>query len=275
MATDTHFSRILSCPHCGLALHTHDRGATCDNQHSFDRAREGYFNLIVGGRLSPSVVAGDTAEALAARRRFLSSGGYSLVADALRETVLATLAIADGPILDVGCGEGYYLSQIKTSEAHGLDVSKKAVQMASRLLPDATFVVGSAFRLPILDSSCAAVFSVFAPHSFHEFARILKPGARWTTVTPGPHHLQEMRPIHAGKAASKALEREHRRREPPAESDSAERISYSLVLSAESAHDLFTMTPLQWQKNAADNIAGLREVSIDMWVSSGSRDNRA
>jgi len=116
-------------------------GASCTNNHSFDRAREGYLNLLVGGRLSSQTVPGDTPDSLAARRRFLSGGHYSPIARALSDLV----GTPSGPLFDAGCGEGYYLSQMTAQHRYGLDVSKKAVQLASRLLPANQFVVASSY----------------------------------------------------------------------------------------------------------------------------------
>ena len=169
-----------------------------------------------------------------------------------------------GPVLDVGCGEGWYLSQLESPQKFGLDISKRAVQMASKLIPNAQFIVGTAHRLPILNESCDAVFTVFAPHSHSEYLRVLRPGGRWVTVTPGPQHLHEMRP----KKDPSIEERERLRSEPPQESQQAERVTFSLSLSIDAAHDLFSMTPLRWQ-TAAD-AAPVTSVTADVWVSWGT-----
>lgn len=250
---------ILACPHCSRALQIDSHVAACESGHSFDRAREGYFNLLLAGRVASSATPGDTAESLSARRRFLNDGWYQPIVSALRDA----LGIVDGAVLDVGCGEGYYLSHIDAPEKFGLDISKKAVQMASKSYPESQFVVGTSFHLPVLNESCAAVFTVFAPHSFDEYKRILQPGGTWVTVTPGPHHLVEMRP----KRDEKILEREERRTAPPEECDEAERVQFTLHLTDEAAHDLYTMTPLQFQASSAQAVEHVREVSVDVWVS--------
>lgn len=259
MAEETKYSSVFACPHCAQPLVVLTNGASCPNGHSFDRAREGYFNLMVAGRVASSAISGDTAESLAARRRFLNGGWYSPIVDALKDA----LGHVDGALLDVGCGEGYYLSHLDAASKQGLDISKKAVQMASKSQQDAQFVVGTSFRLPVLNSSCAAVFTVFAPHSFDEYKRVLREEGTWVTVTPGPHHLAQMRP----KRDEKILEREQRRTEPPAEADDAVRVQFSLELSDEAALDLYTMTPLQFQSASAQAVTHVREVSVDVWVS--------
>lgn len=260
MGTDISILTVFACPHCTMPLHLGQYEARCENNHLFDRSRDGYINLVVGGRLAPNSTSGDTSESLRSRRSFFATGSYAPIATALAEA----LGDITGPILDVGCGEGYYFTHINATEKYGIDISKKAVQMASKLLPDAHCAVASAFRLPIVDHSCAAVFSVFAPHSFEEYARVLKPGGTWVTVTPGPHHLQQMRP----KRDLSIDEREERRSEPPAQAQLAKRIQFDLDLSPSTANDLFSMTPLVWQ-TAAD-ASPTTQVSVDVWVSSGT-----
>ncbi len=237
-----------------------ERDARCPNGHSFDRAKEGYFNLMHSGRIPSSTTAGDTAESLQARRSFLNSNAYAPVVSALT----SMLGPVNGPVLDVGCGEGFYLSHIEAPEKYGLDISKKAIQMASRAYPDTQFVVGTSFHLPVQDHSCSAVFTVFAPHSINEYERVLRPGGKWVTVSPGPHHLEEMRP----RKDEKIREREQRRTEPPAGCSVSERVQFTLTLTDSTARDLYTMTPLQFQASSAEAVETVRSVSVDVWISS-------
>lgn len=263
---------VLACPHCGLPLRLGAISATCETGHSFDRGRGGYLNVLVGGRLAATATPGDTPDALAARRRFLTAGHYAPIAAALAHAV----GTPDGSLLDVGCGEGYYLSQLALPNRYGLDVAKAAVQMAARLLPDVQFVVGSAYRLPVLDASVAVVTSVFAPHPIAEFERVLQSGGRWVTITPGPDHLREMRPVLSGESERKAGERLQRRADPPAEATTATRVQFQLALDAAALRELFYMTPIRWQAGATGNEdeAG-RTVSVDVWVSSATKGSRA
>lgn len=253
--------RVLACPHCALALTLTGSGATCPTGHSFDRGRGGYLNLLVGGRLGPTVTSGDTPDALQARRRFLTAGHYAPVAEALA----AAVGEPPGPVLDVGCGEGYYLSGLAVEERYGLDVSKAAVQMAARAHPTIQFVVGTAYRLPVIDHTVGVVVSVFAPHPFEEFARVLRPDGWWVAVSPGPRHLQEMRPALTGESAQKTAERLERRSLPPPEAVGSTHIEFTLDLPAEAAHDLFLMTPIRWQAGA--RVEGPASVTVDVWVS--------
>ena len=261
MAEVSNDHSIFACPHCGGAFASIATGVVCPKGHSFDRAREGYLNLLVGGRLSGSTTPGDTAESLAARRRFLNTGSYAPIVHALS----ATIGTTSGAVLDVGCGEGYYLSHINAPQKFGLDISKRGIQMASKTFPTAHFVVGNAYRLPVLDNSCAVVFSVFAPHAIDEFIRVLEPQGKWITVTPASQHLTQMRP----KKDEQITQREIRRETPPEHATYAERIQFNLNLSHDDAHDLFTMTPLLWQ--TAAHASPTQHVSVDVWVASGTK----
>ncbi len=118
----------------------------------------------------------------------------------------------------------------------------------------------------MLDHSAGVVISVFAPHPFDEFSRVLRPDGWWVTVTPGPCHLQEMRPEARSESATKIEQRMQRRSLPPPDATSAVRVQFNLDLSAEAAHDLFLMTPIRWQ--AGDRVDGPASVSVDVWVSS-------
>lgn len=230
----------------------------CPHQHTFDRAREGYVNLLVSGRKSSGSTSGDTPDSLAARRRFLHGGWYQPISDALTDA----LGTIDGPVLDVGCGEGYYLSRVSSSQPCGLDISKRAVQMTSKIIPDGEFVVASAYRLPVVSQSCGAVFSVFSPYSLDEFRRVLQPHGKWVTVSPGPHHLKEMRP----KRDEKVEEREQRRTGAPDGSTTAQRLTFELELTDEAAIDLYSMTPLRWQASSQEAVQTVRHVTVDVWI---------
>lgn len=253
-------STIFVCPHCGQAIHESQSTAQCSEGHTFDFAKEGYLNLLVAGRLPSSATPGDTPDSLQARRRFLSTGWYEPIATAVQ----GLLQNADGPVLDVGCGEGYYLSHIDADSTFGIDISKKAIQMASKAYPMSQFAVASSYRLPVDDSSCAGVFTVFAPHSFSEYQRVLVTGGTWVTVTPGPHHLKEMRPSRDDTVE----EREQRRNEPPEQATQAERLQFTLHLTEEASVDLFSMTPLRWQ--TAARARPVTDVSVDVWIASGT-----
>jgi 23S rRNA (guanine745-N1)-methyltransferase len=176
-----------------------ERAFVCGHRHAFDMAREGYVNLLLPGRKRPKI-RGDTKVMLQARRRFLEMGYYGPLSRAVNEQVAARLGGQTAvTIVDVGCGEGWYLGQLQQRLADvtgcffGVDVAKSAVQMAAKRYPAAQFVVADVWqKLPFADASVAVLLNLFAPRRAAEFARVLAPGGLLLIVIPQPHHLQQL-----------------------------------------------------------------------------------
>ena len=199
----------LLCPVCRSRLGFSDtagRSLLCPGGHSFDAAKQGYFNFLVG---KGTVFEADTADMVAARFEFLSAGHYRPLADAVADLAAAALGGAGaqrpGTVLDAGTGTGHYLRALLDRmsldrtpvEAIGLDISKFALRRAARLNPDAINVVTDVWQpLPVADDAVDVVTVVFAPRNAAEFARVLRPGGRLVVVTPWPGHLGEV----AGRA---------------------------------------------------------------------------
>ncbi len=201
----------LRCPICAEPLAPGERAFTCATGHSFDRARQGYVNL-----LRPTRLRGDTPEMLRARRRFFDVGWYTPLAEALTQAARAwltgegsSLAPAARALLDAGCGEGYYLRYLGEALApqfeeggwrlYGMDLAKDAVRMAAARAPQqhaapATWLVASSKdRLPFADAGLGALLTIFAPRHAEEFARVIAPGGLLLVVTPTGEHLAEAR----------------------------------------------------------------------------------
>jgi 23S rRNA (guanine745-N1)-methyltransferase len=202
----------LLCPVCrqGLRFTGGARTLGCGAGHSFDAARQGYFNFLVG---KGTVFEADSADMVAARFNFLSAGHYQPLADAVAG--LATPALREAPagrplVLDAGTGTGHYLRAVLDrvadsgpAAAVGLDISKFALRRAARLNPEALNVVGDVWQpLPVAENAVDVVTVVFAPRNAAEFARVLRPGGRLVVVTPRPGHLAEV----AGPAGMLGIE---------------------------------------------------------------------
>ena len=139
----------LLCPICGETLTKQEKSYVCPNRHSFDIARQGHVNLLPVQN-KRSLNPGDTAQQVAGRRAFLDGGFYGPIRDAL--CALAKDHGCTGPILDVGCGEGYYSAQLAKmleTELLGLDISKEAVRYAAGRYKHAAWICASAARLPV------------------------------------------------------------------------------------------------------------------------------
>lgn len=188
----------LLCPvrHCGNPLTREERAFRCPRGHSFDIARSGYCNLLQP-QDSKSKHPGDPKEAVLARRRFLEAGHGDFLRAALLETFDALALPARPAILDVGCGEGFFLGNLarkREIEGHGIDLSIPAVDLAARRWPDLSwFVVNADRTLPYADASFDLALSLTARRNAPELRRILKPGGLLLVAIPGEDDLIELR----------------------------------------------------------------------------------
>ena len=182
------------CPVCSSALEVDLAGFECSSRHRFDRAREGYVNLLPGGRLKGRP-AGDSEAMVRARRTVFDAGLYRPVTDTVAE-VVASLARGTGAVLDCGCGEGSYLAAAcarSAADGWGIDVSKPAVKLAARRHQGLHFAVASSYALPFDDAVFDAVLSVFSPRPLTEMIRVLAGGGAAVVVTPGADHLRQLK----------------------------------------------------------------------------------
>ena len=185
----------LLCPICGELLTKQDKSYRCASNHSFDIARQGHVNLLPVQR-KRSLNPGDTAEQVVSRRAFLDGGFYAPIRDAL--CALAKDHGCQGPILDVGCGEGYYsagLAQTLNAELLGLDISKEAVRYAAGRYKNATWICASAAHLPVKDQSVGLLTSLFALTMPEEFQRVLRQDGAYIQVLAAEDHLLGLKNI--------------------------------------------------------------------------------
>ena len=183
----------LLCPLCGEVLQKEERAWQCPNRHSFDIARQGYVNLLPVQQ-KRSLQPGDTKEQVLSRREFLDGGFYGPIAQALCELAKNY----EGPILDVGCGEGYYSSRLQEAlgaELVGLDISKEAVRWAAGRYKNALWLCASAARLPVKDQSVGVLTSLFALTLPEEFKRVLRPDGAFIQVLAAEDHLMGLKSI--------------------------------------------------------------------------------
>ncbi|STZ04488.1 Ribosomal RNA large subunit methyltransferase A [Moraxella equi] len=187
---------MLICPICHTALNLQGKTYTCQNRHSYDISKDGYVNLHVVQHKN-SHTAGDTPESVQARRRFLAGGFY----EPLRTKISQVIAdLSPKTILDIGCGEGYYTSELaKTAPVIGLDIAKTAIITASKTYKNqavgknTTWVVGTGSVLPVADGSVDICTSFFSPLPKSEMVRVLTAGGHLLVATPAPRHLYAMR----------------------------------------------------------------------------------
>jgi 23S rRNA (guanine745-N1)-methyltransferase len=195
----------LICPvrGCGSPLARQERSLVCPRGHRFDLARSGYVNLLQP-QDRRSRRPGDSAAALAARRRLFDRGHGDWLLPHLLAAFDALPLPSPAPalpallpalpalppitaVLDVGCGEGFYLGALarqRPIEAHGLDIAAGAADLAARRYPDATWVVANADRcLPYPTGSFDVAMALTSRLNPAELRRVLaRPGSAVTAM---------------------------------------------------------------------------------------------
>lgn len=165
----------------------------CPRGHSFDVARSGYINLLQPQERRAKH-PGDTAAAVAARRRLHDRGVTEHLRLAIAEAMAAT---ANDVVLDAGCGDGFYLGALHREtgfDAHGVDISIPAVDAAARRYAECEWVVANADRVvPYADQSFSIILSITARMNPGEFRRVLRDDGRLLVAVPAPDDLIELR----------------------------------------------------------------------------------
>ncbi len=215
--------KIILCPVCRAPLayvpSETGRGGSyqCPARHTFDRARQGYTNLLIGRAAGQH---GDNTEMIAARSRFLDGGYYAPLCEALTRRACG-LFPTDGVLLDAGCGEGYYTDALMQSlaprgaEGIGIDISREALRHAGRRGAVKTgllslFAAG-VYEMPIATQSVDMIINVFSPLAREEYLRVLKDDGTLLMAIPAARHLWEMKTVlydtpHENEVADFALE---------------------------------------------------------------------
>ncbi len=191
---------ILICPYCKNSLNcSKEKTYKCENNHSFDIAKEGYLNLLPVNQ-KKSKDPGDNQMMIAARRNFLELGFYDPLIESIKNLISDKLSFETKNIIafDAGCGEGYYsekalnnLAGLET-EIWGTDISKYAVKNAARKYKNNFYFVSSIYNLPIFNNSTDLILSVFSPIMVEEFERILSNQGYIIIVSPASNHLREI-----------------------------------------------------------------------------------
>lgn len=240
-----------SCPVCKSPLQLAERTFCCEQNHRFDKAKEGYVNLLLAHK-KKSQMPGDNKEMLQQRRFFLEQGFYEPLAKQLAQCIQVDSDTAPEKslnILDSGCGEGYYLDYIAHTlgihhQYSGIDISKEATKLAAKRYKNYHFATASSYNLPLADKSCDVIFRVFAPADDTEAHRVLRDNGLYLWVHPNAHHLFALRELIYQDAKPHSVATDI-----PKGFETIDIIDLSYPIHLQDSHSLYallTMTPYFW-----------------------------
>lgn len=242
---------MLQCPKCHEPLIKKEKVYCCNQRHSFDIAKRGYCNLLLGNHKA----TGDDAKMVTARTNFLEHGYYK----PLQRKVIEVLEnISIHTLVDAGCGQGYYTNKIKEDiqslEIFGFDLSKTAIDQACRQRKGIHYFVASVFHFPLKEESVDAILSIFAPINADENTRILKSHGYFIKVEPGPKHLEDLKTfLYDTVYDNEAKAKEY----PNFTLIHEELLDYHIEIhKQEDIQALFQMTPYYWKtpKESVDKL---------------------
>ncbi|MBB1370155.1 putative RNA methyltransferase [Pseudoalteromonas sp. SR45-4] len=260
-----------SCPLCSNLLIKTANMLRCENNHSFDFAKEGYVNLLPVQQKN-SKQPGDSLEMVQARRAFLERNYYAFLQHELGQIISN---IAANNIIDLGCGEGFYTQALASNTqatVYGVDISKAAVKYAAKRYSNCHFSVASISQAPFKSYFADVLVSVFAPLFTQELARLAKPGSTLVVASPGPQHLKEL------KEYIYSSVNEHTQIEVPAmfTQTSQTLITEQVTLNFSDVKNLIMMTPFAWKFRPEHWLAleekGEHNVTLSFYIIQFTRD---
>lgn len=235
-------SLAYQCPLCQSSLQLVEKSLRCDNNHTFDYAKEGYVNLLPVQNKN-SKQPGDNLDMVQARRAFLSTGHYEFLQQAIAELVAQ---LSPKNVIDLGCGEGFYTQAIASKcrgNVYGVDISKSAIKYAAKRYENCQFSVASISQAPFADNQTDVLISIFAPLFEQELARLLSQDGSLIVASPGPWHLKELK---------QKIYREVNAHTPIVAPENFTLIQQNLIeqqiqLGFDDVKNLITMTPFAWK----------------------------
>lgn len=253
---------VRNCPE---TLVPHDRTLRCAAGHAFDQAREGYWSLLQP-QDRKSTKPGDADQAVLARHRWLNRGlGQGLI-DAVRPW----LEDHPGRTMDLGCGEGTFgvaLFADDPADFCGVDLSRRALKLAARRWPEATWVLANADRfLPAADRSVQRVVSMFGRRPAREIGRVIASGGLCIVALPGEDDLVELREQVQGSADRRSRWEPALEELAPAELRLIDRRVWRsrVDLDAESMEDALAMTYRGQRRGDLNRRAALKPMTVTL-----------
>ncbi|MEG0380971.1 MAG: methyltransferase domain-containing protein, partial [Kurthia sp.] len=187
-------TQLFACPYCNESIQLKEgRTLFCENNHTFDLAKQGYVNM-----LTHAVKSMYDSSLFEARKRILDEMFYEQIYEEIVQ-VLSEIG-QEITVLDTGCGEGTHLKKIQekftgTLIGSGIDIAKEGIQ-AAKNYAHLMWVVGDLAKSPYAKNQFDAILNILSPANYEEFKRISKEGGIVIKVVPQSDYLKELRMLY-------------------------------------------------------------------------------
>lgn len=268
----------LRCPYCQKQVELADGALVCQNNHSFDLAKQGYLNLLPNHHEEHYDQALFEARFELMNHSVFYEGIYQQIKQLLIENNL------DSPnqfIIDLGTGEGTHLNFLQdifeNTQTLGLDIAKSAIQTAAKHYTDSLWMIGDLGNIPVQDQVLDGVLTLLTPSNYGETKRTLKKNGWFIKIIPGNHYLKELREI--------VLPKEKVSHQPEASIERFEnnftlvqqsKYNRTHILNTQDKENLIQMTPLMWNatNNQQEEARQLEEITVDLIILLGITPER-
>ena len=188
---------ILRCPVCKKSIKSiKESSVLCENNHCFNISKKGYVNLVKNN--AKTIYDKKLFES---RSKIYEYGIYDELSKEIIDIVDKYTSKKNvNFVLDVGCGEGYYLNQLYSDEKinsrcklFGIDISREGISLATRYENSILWSVSDLSNLPFKNDKFDIIIDILSPSNYSEFTRVLNKGGVVIKVIPDEHYLKEIR----------------------------------------------------------------------------------
>ncbi|MDO4814855.1 MAG: methyltransferase domain-containing protein [Gemella sp.] len=248
-----------SCPKCRKTAKINDKSLKCVENHSYDFSKKGYIHLINNYKDSKY-----DEKLFEARNYVFSNGFYNHILEGI-SGVIKDLQVQT--ILDLGCGEGYYIKELKESYPetyfYGLDNAKSAIEYAMKHDKVNPYMLANLANIPFADKTVDVILNILSPANYDEFARVLKDEGIIIKLIPSSNYLKEIRNVLEIKDYSNQETIDQLEKFTNIEKRSL--VSKTFELTKEDARNFLRMTPLSFSKEITNqHIEKLKNITVEL-----------
>lgn len=242
----------IQCPLCFSSMELFENSVKCESNHTFNINKKGIISFAPA--LNDKLYGREMFEA---RNIVLNSGIYNEVYTEINNLIECNNEL----ILDLGAGEGTYLSKLDDKNSLiGIDLAKDGLNIASNYT-HITWLLADLAKLPIKDKTVKYILNILSPANYEEFKRVLKDDAYLIKVIVNSDYLMELRDStkhqkHDNKNVINLLEKNF-------DIISTSDIKYRKKVKESLSKSVFKMTPLT--SNHEYN-GKLDEITIDLKI---------